>query len=555
MNRLQPGIILLREGTDTSQGTPQMVSNINACCTVAEIVATTLGPRGMDKLIYNANGSQSTVSNDGATVMKMLDIVHPAARTLVDIAKSQDNEVGDGTTSVVLLAASLMREAKRFLDDGVHAQTIVKGFRGACDEARSVIGRVAVDLGESKSAEEFALMLARCAATSMNSKLLAHNREFFAKMAVDAVMRLDDDMDIDLIGIKKETGGSLDESSLVEGVAFRKCFSYAGFEQQPKRFESPLILALNIELELKSERDNAELRIEDPDNYQSLVDAEWKIIYRKLDAMIEAGAKIILSRLPIGDLATQYFADRDVFCAGRVAQADLERVAKATGARIQTTVEKLQPDALGTCALFEERQVGKERYNFFTGCVKARAATIILRGGGEQFTAEAERSLHDALMVVRRARKHHTVVAGGGAIEMLLAQHLKRVALTIDGTEQLMYIAFARALEAIPHQIASNAGFDATDILNKLRHVHNKEEAVAVTAAVAAAASSDAADVDIKPCWYGVDIDTGGIVNTFETFVWEPSLVRLNAITAATEAANLILSIDETVRNPASQQQ
>ena len=338
-------------------------------------------------------------------------------------------------------------------------------------------------------------------------------------------------MDLELIGIKKETGGSLEESLLVPGVAFKKCFSYAGFEQQPKRIPDARIVCLNIELELKAERDNVELRIEDPSEYQSLVDAEWTIIYRKLDKMIAAGATVILSRLPIGDLATQYFADRGVFCAGRVSEADLKRVARATGAQIQTTVENLVPSAIGTCALFEERQVGKERYNFVTGCGAARAATIILRGGGEQFTAEAERSLHDSIMVVRRARKHSTVVAGGGAVEMEIAERLRGEGLKIAGKQQLMYIAFARALEAIPRNISANGGFDAIDLLNQLRHAH-------------AAPGGQ---------WTGLDMVSGGVTNTFEKFVWEPALVKFNAITAATEAAALILSIDETVRNSAAQ--
>jgi T-complex protein 1 subunit eta len=483
----------------------------------------------MDKLIHS--GKTATVTNDGATVMKLLNIVHPAASTLVDIAKSQDAQVGDGTTSVVVLAASLLSEAKGFLEDGVHPQIIVNGYRSACMLARALIQELAVTIDRS-NAEEFHDMLIRCAQTSLNSKLLHHNREFFARMAVGAVERLDEDMDLELIGIKKETGGALEDSLLVSGVAFKKCFSYAGFEQQPKRIPSPKILCLNIELELKAERDNIELRIEDPSEYQSLVDAEWAIIYRKLDHMIAAGCNVILSRLPIGDLATQYFADRNVFCAGRVSEADLKRVARATGAQIQTTVENIIPDIIGHAELFEEKQVGKERYNFVTGCASARAATIILRGGGDQFTAEAERSLHDSIMIVRRARKHHTVVAGGGAIEMEIAERLRKEGLRLAGKQQLMYMAFARALEAIPRNIAANGGYDSIELLNQLRHAH--------------------AQPDGK--WIGLDMINGATTNTFEQFVWEPSLVKFNAITAATEAAALILSIDETVRNSASAQ-
>lgn len=321
----------------------------------------------------------------------------------------------------------------------------------------------------------------------------------------------------------------MEDSILVEGVAFKKCFSYAGFEQQPKKFTNPKVLLLNLELELKAEKDNAELRIEDPDQYQSMVDAEWKIIYDKLDAIVASGAQVVFSRLAIGDLATQYFADRNVFCGGRVPQEDLTRLSKATGAAIQTTVSNLIPSVLGTAALFEERQVGGERYNFISGCPQAKTATIVLRGGGDQFLDEADRSMHDAIMVVRRARKHSAVVGGGGAIEMELSKHLRDYSRTIKGKEQLLINAYAKALEAIPRQVADNAGFDSTDILNKLRQKH-------------AAASGGT--------WFGVDINNEDICDTFKAFVWEPALVKLNAITAATEAASLILSVDETVKNP-----
>jgi T-complex protein 1 subunit eta len=252
-------------------------------------------------------------------------------------------------------------------------------------------------------------------------------------MVTDAVLKLEDNLDLEMIGIKKEPGGSLEDSLFVEGVAFKKTFSYAGFEQQPKKLEHPKILLLNVELELKAEKENAEIKVSKVEDYQSFVDAEWNIIYEKLRQCVDTGAKVVLSRLAIGDLATQYFADRGIFCAGRVPGEDLSRVAKATGGRIQTSTNKLSEDILGTCVLFEERQIGKERYNFFTGCEHALTATIVLRGGGEQFIDEAERSLHDSIMIVRRAMKHNEVVAGGGAIEMELAKYLNDFSRTIPG--------------------------------------------------------------------------------------------------------------------------
>lgn len=335
------------------------------------------------------------MSNDGASIVKLLDVVHPAAKTLVDIAQSQDAEVGDGTTTVVLLASEIMRQSKELVEDGVHPQIIVKGLRKACQYALRQLQEVSVGL-EGASVEEKRSMLERCAKTSLNSKLIAQYHAFFAPMVVDAVMALDEDLSMDMIGVKKVTGGSVTDSFLVHGVAFKKTFSYAGFEQQPKRFEDAKVLLLNVELELKSEKENAEVRIDDPDKYQAIVDAEWRIIYEKLEKCVASGAQVVLSKLPIGDLATQYFADRGIFCAGRVAQDDLSRVARATGARVQTSVEDLSVAVMGLCGLFEERQVGGERFNFFTGCPAAKTTTVVLRGGSQQFVEESHRSIHGA---------------------------------------------------------------------------------------------------------------------------------------------------------------
>jgi T-complex protein 1 subunit eta len=359
-------------------------------------------------------------------------------------------------------------------------------------------------------------------------------KEFFACMVVDAVSVLDPvSLDLGMLGVKKVQGGGLRDSFLVDGVAFKKTFSYAGFEMQPKCYDDdPKILLLNIELELKSEKENAEVRLDDPTKYQAIVDAEWNIIYDKLDKCAASGAKIVLSRLAIGDLATQYFADRDIFCAGRVPEEDMKRVADATGASIQTTVNNLRSEeVLGTCQKFEERQVGAERFNLFTGCPLAHTATMVLRGGSEQFLDEAQRSLHDAIMIVRRTLKNPSVVPGGGAIDMEISRRIREHAARIPGKSQLFMNAFAKALEIIPRQLADNSGFDATDVLNRLRKKH----------------ATDGGQN------FGIDVNSGEVVDTFDAFVWEPSLVKINAISSAAEAACVVLSADETVRNPKSQ--
>lgn len=361
----QPQIVLLKEGTDTSQGKPQLISNINACQAVVDAVRTTLGPRGMDKLIVDTNG-QATISNDGATIMKLLDIVHPAAKTLVDIAKSQDAEVGDGTTSVVLLAGEFLKQIKPFVEEGVHPRIIIKAVRRALQLCQDKINQLAVQIDKSGKTDQRAL-LEKCAATALNSKLIHQQKEFFSKMVVDAVLTLDELLPLNMIGIKKVSGGALEDSTLIEGVAFKKTFAYAGFEMQPKSYKNCKIALLNIELELKAERDNAEVRVDNVAEYQKVVDVEWQILYDKLAKIHESGANVVLSKLPIGDVATQYFADRDMFCAGRVPEEDLRRTMKACGGAVMTTVHDVNDAVLGNCTVFDERQIGSERFNIFQG--------------------------------------------------------------------------------------------------------------------------------------------------------------------------------------------
>ncbi|KPJ18803.1 T-complex protein 1 subunit eta [Papilio machaon] len=446
---IQPQILVLKEGTDQSQGKPQLISNINACQLVVDAVRTTLGPRGMDKLIVDHNG-KAVISNDGATIMKLLDIVHPAAKTLVDIAKSQDAE----------------GKKIKINPPAPHSSDCTWNY--------------------------FHLTLVFC--------------------------------------IKKVSGGALEDSFLVSGVAFKKTFSYAGFEMQPKSYDDCKIALLNIELELKAERDNAQIRLDNVKEYQKVVDAEWQILYEKLAALHASGANVVLSMLPIGDVATQYFADRDMFCAGRVPAEDLRRTQRACGGAVLSSVRDMKPDSLGRCQQFTEKQVGGERYNIFTGCPAAKACTIVLRGGAEQFLEETERSLHDAIMIVRRTIKNDAVVAGGGAIDMEISKHLREYSKGVAGKEQLLVAAAARAFEAIPRQLADNAGLDATGLLNKLRQRHH------------------AGDV-----WYGIDIQKEDIADNYVNCVWEPAVVKINAITAACEAATQILSVDETIKNVKSE--
>lgn len=525
-----PTVVVLKEGTDTSQGRGQIISNINACLAIQDTLKPTLGPLGSDILIVDGRG-KTTISNDGATILKLLDVVHPAAQILVDISRAQDAEVGDGTTSVTIIAGELLKESKGFIEEGISSHVVAKGYRKAVALAVERVRELSVKIDKnSSSEEEYKELLERCARTAMSSKLINNNSDFFVKMVVDAVLSLDqDDLNENLIGIKKIPGGGIEESQFINGVAFKKTFSYAGFEQQPKKFTNPKVLCLNVELELKAEKDNAEVRVEKVDDYQAIVDAEWQIILNKLKLIEETGANIVLSKLPIGDLATQYFADRNIFCAGRVASEDMDRVISAVGGSVQSTPTDIKPEHLGTCEYFEEVQIGSERYNIFKGCPEAKTCTLLLRGGAEQVIAEVERSLHDAIMIVKRAVQNNEVVAGGGAVEMEISKYLRDYSKKIAGKEQLIISAFAKALEVIPRQLSENAGFDGTDLLNKLRMAHAKGEK-----------------------WCGIDFQAETVGDNFEKFIWEPALVKINALSSATEAAILVLSVDETIKNKES---
>lgn len=428
----------------------------------------------------------------------------------------------------MLLAGELLKQIKGFVEEGVAPQVIIKAYRRAGSLATAKIRSMAVEV-DRESPAKLRDLLEKCAATAMNSKLISNQQGFFKKMVVDAVLHLDPaDLNERLIGIKKVPGGAMEESQLVDGVAFKKTFVYAGFEQQPKSFDNPKILCLNIELELKAERDNAEVRVERVEEYQAIVDAEWKIIGDKLERIAATGANVVLSRLAIGDLAMQFFADRGIFCAGRVPADDMERVLRAMGCSMQASVSDLDPAKhLGHCGRFEERQLGGERFNFFSGCPHARTCTLLLRGGSEQFISEVERSLHDAIMVVRRALQNRAIVAGGGAVEMELAKYIREEAMKIPGKQQLVMAAYAQAFEAIPRQLCDNAGFDATRMMTQLRKAHAQGQ-----------------------LWAGVDLSAETVRDNMEAFVWEPALVKLNMVEAATEAACLVLSVDLTVQPP-----
>lgn len=499
------------EAQDTREGIPQILSNIDSWVTVAESLKTTLGPYGRDKMFLI--NDEILITNDGATILKNMKIEHPAAKLLVVISDSQDREIGDGTTSVVLLACDILRHLKPLIKDDLDVKFIKNTLRRIQDKCIKKLEKSKIRFVDS--------LLYSIAQTSLSSKILKYEKTMFSEMIVKTFQQIEDVDDTRLLGIKKVSGGSISDSEMVDGVAFEKCFTYAGYEQQPKKIEDPKIICLNIELEWKQERDNCEVRMKSVEDYQSIVDAEWKLIKDKLDRIIETGANIVLSSLPVGDYATQYFARKNIFCAGRVSREDVFRVINACGGKVYNSTNFF--GALGTCRLFEERQVGKLRYNYFSGGTK-KAFTLIIRGPGDDVLNEVERSVNDAVMVVKKTLKNKEVVTGGGSIEMELSKYIRSKAMSQEEKKSiLVYIAISKAFEVIPYQLAKNLGLDAIEVIQQLRYEHSHEK-----------------------IHNGVNIkrDTSDML---ADGVVEPLLVKKNMVKASFNAVCALLMIDTTI--------
>jgi len=483
---------------DARSGVAQMCANIEICDTIAATLASTLGPHGLDKLFY---GKKLLLTNDGATILENMSFKHPVAKMLASLSKSQDNEVGDGTTSVVLLTSYILNGLKPLLMEGFPASTIKKVLKEARISSIEKLRSLKIEFTEEN--------LLKLAETSLNSKNVRNYKSHFAQLLVQGLSCEDD------LQIQKIQGGSLKDSFLVDGVAFEKTFTYAGYEQQPKKIVNPKILCANIELEWKSERENAELKISSIEEYQKMVDSEWKIIKDKLDDIVQSGAKVVLSSLPIGDYATQYFAANGIFSAGRV--KDLDGIIKACGGKITSSTKFI---SLGSCDLFEERQLGNVRYNYFESKA-AKSHTLILRGPGNEVLDEVERAVHDAICVIRTTLKHKQIVCGGGSTEMELSKHFRDVAFSVGNEEMFVYKAISKAFERIPSQLATNFGLDPILNLQNLRKSHSEN------------------------AYAGVSLT--GVEDMTAIGVFEPLEVKINMIKAAFNAAETVVKIDSTI--------
>jgi thermosome len=515
-------VLVLKEGTGRTTGREAQRNNIMAAKIIAELVKTTLGPKGMDKMLVSSFGDV-TITNDGATILKEIDVQHPAAKMLVEVAKAQDNEVGDGTTTAAVLAGELLAKAEELLDQNIHPTIIIEGFKKASEKAREVLEKMAlpVSINDEKRLMDVAI-------TSMGSKGIAAAKEHFAKLAVEAVKQVAEEKDgkikadIDLIKILKKHGKSLEETELVKGMVIDKEVAHP---QMPKIVHNAKIALLNAKLEIEKTEFDAKINIESPEQMKLFLDEEERMLREMVDKIAEAGANVVFCEKGIDDVALHFLAKRGILAVKNVSSSDMEKLARATGGKIVASVKDLTPDVLGEAKLVEEVKIGEDKLVYVRECKNPKAVTIVVRGGTEHVVDEAERSLHDALCVVRNAIEDGKIVPGGGAPEAEVAKQLRDYAVKVGGREQLAIEAFADAVESIPLTLAENAGLDPVDIMVALRAAHEN-------------ASSPS---------YGVDVFTGKIRDMLELNVVEPLRVKLQVIKSATEAANMILKIDDVI--------
>ncbi len=516
-------MLVLKEGTSRKTGREAMALNFMVAKAIAETVKTTLGPRGMDKMLIDSLGD-ITITNDGATILDEMDVQHPVAKLMVEIAKAQDDEVGDGTTTVVILTGELIKEAEKLLEKNIHPTVIVAGYKKALEEAERILRRIAVkvDINDFE-------MLKKVAMTSMRGKAVAAFREYLAEIAVKAAKQVAEEKDgkivanvDDYVQLVKKKGGSFLDTQLVYGVIVDKEVVHP---DMPKRVEKARIALIDAPLEVEKTEIDAEIRISSPEQMKMFLDEEARLLRDMVEKIKAAGANVVFCQKGIDDLAQYYLAKAGILAVRRVKKSDMEKLARATGGRIITNIEEISPEVLGYAELVEERKVADEKMVFVEGCPNPRAVSILVRGGLERAVDEAERNLVDALSVVSDVLEEPYVLPGGGAPEAELAKELRKYAAKVGGREQLAIEAFANALEVIPRTLAENSGLDPIDIMAELRAAHEKPDG-----------------------WkYGVDVFEGKVADMWALGVIEPLAVKLQAIKAATEAAAMILRIDDII--------
>jgi thermosome len=489
---------------------------------VAETIRTTLGPRGMDKMLIDSLGD-ITITNDGASILKEIDVEHPAAKMMVEVAKTQDNMVGDGTTTVVVLAGELLRKAEEMLEQNIHPTVIISGYRKASEKAIEILDKISVPVNlEDRET------LKKIAVTSMRSKAVGTAREHLAEIAVEAVKQIaekrGDKMlaDIDNVQIVKKKGKSVLDTLLVKGVILDKEVVHA---EMPKRVEKAKIALLNAPLEVEKTEFSAEIRIRDPVQMKAFLDQETSMLKEMVEKVAGAGANVVICQKGIDDMAQHFLAKKGILAVRRAKESDMEKLARATGAKIMSNLEDISEKDLGYAELVEERRIGEDKMVFVEGCRDPRSVSVLIRAGLERMVDETERAMKDALSVIADVVEKNKVVAGGGAVEAEVAKELRNYASKVGGKEQLAIVSFAESLEVIPRSLAENAGLETLDIIVNLRAEHEKPNG----------------------CFMGVDVFTGKIVDMLKQGVLEPVKVKEQAIKSATEAASMIIRIDDII--------
>ena len=459
-------IVLLREGTTETKGNQAQRNNITAAKTIAEIVRTSLGPRGMDKMLVN-NLGDVTITNDGATILKEMDIQHPAAKMMVEISKATDNEVGDGTTSTVVLAGSLLSKAEELISKGVHSTVIVDGYRMASEKAIEILKNASTKVDPADRQ-----MLGKIARTSMASKLVSVNSEPLSKIVVDAVIAVAEKadghykVDIDNIKIEKKAGGSIEDTKLIQGIVLDKEVVHGAM---PKRIEESKIALLNAALEIEKPEMSAEIRISEPQQMHMFLEEENRMLKSMVDKVSASGANVLLCQKGIDDLAQHYLAKEGILAVRRVKESDMNNLAKATGGRVLSNIDELSADDLGYAKLVEERKVETDKWVFVEGCKNPKALSILIRGGSQRVVDEAERSVHDAIMAVKDVVEYPYVTVGAGAPEVYISQKVREWSASLSGRSQLAVERFADSVEEIAIALAENAGMDPLDTQTQLR--------------------------------------------------------------------------------------
>lgn len=519
MAQQQIPVVLLPEGYTRTQGRDAQRMNIMAAKMVAEAVRSTLGPKGMDKMLVDDLGD-IVITNDGATIVDEMKIEHPAAKMIVEVAKTQDEEVGDGTTTAVIVAGELLKNAEKLLDQGIHPSVIVKGYRISSEKAIEILDKIAheVTIKDKKLLEEIAQ-------TAMTGKGAETHKEYLSEVAVTAVTQVADDkgdIDIDNIKLEKKQGASVRDTELIQGVIIDKEVVHDGM---PKKLEGAMIALVDSAFEVKETETDAEIRITSPDQLQAFLDQEEKMLKTMVDKIEASGANILFCQKGIDDVAQHYLAKKGIMAVRRCKKSDMEALAKATGARVVTNVEDLSAKELGSAGLVEEKKVSGDKMIFVKDCKDPKAVSILVRGGTEHVVAEAERAFNDAIGGVASAIEVGKIVTGGGAPEIELSKGLREFADTVGGREQLAINAFADSVEIIPRTLAESAGMDAIDVLVDLRAKHE---------------GADGAQI-------GFNVLDGKAENLWKKGVVEPQKIKTQAVKSAAEAVELILRIDDVI--------